>query len=112
MSVMRVSKLICMFVVVLIVLVAGCGSGGQEGAAGPSPDGSGGADNLEIGPLVVQTARTGNFKAVYVPSPYGCSFHSVDDTRPRWSSDGRLIAFESGASSVTLGADGQVLQVR
>jgi hypothetical protein len=72
--VMRVSKLICMFVVVLIVLVAGCGSGGQEGAAGPSPDGSGGAANLEIGPLVVQTARTGNFKAVDIPSPYGCSF--------------------------------------
>ena len=68
------AKLICMFVVVLIVLVAGCGSGGQEGAAGPLPDGSGGADNLEIGPMVVQTAKTGNFKAVDIPSPYGCSF--------------------------------------
>jgi Tol biopolymer transport system component len=71
------AKLICMFVVVLIVLVVlvvGCGGNGQEGAAGPLPDGSGGTDNLEIGPLVMQTAKTGNFKAVDIPSPYGCSF--------------------------------------
>jgi Tol biopolymer transport system component len=74
MSVMPSAKLICMFAVVLFGLVAGCGSGGQEAAVGPSPDGSGGADNLEIGPLVVQTARTGNFKAESLLTKGDCTF--------------------------------------
>jgi dipeptidyl aminopeptidase/acylaminoacyl peptidase len=73
---MRAKMALVMLTTVLVLLVAGCGGGGQEAAVGPPVPGGGGGSGstMEIGPMLVQTARTGNFKAESLPTKGDCTF--------------------------------------
>jgi dipeptidyl aminopeptidase/acylaminoacyl peptidase len=72
---MRAKMALVMLTTVLVLLVAGCGGGGQEAAVGPpAPGGGGSGSTMEIGPMLVQTARTGNFKAESLPTKGDCTF--------------------------------------
>ncbi len=136
---MRVSAAVA--IAVLAMLMTGCGGGGGEQAAAGAPDPASGDTQIhEIGPLMVQTEKTGKFKAEQIvtageysfvaltgarinylaviammdrfvfasdrsgpPGLYICNFdgsgvtqitsNSALEMTPRWSPDGRKIAF-------------------
>jgi|LSQX01.1.fsa_nt_gb hypothetical protein len=62
MKMMRVSAVVA--IAVLAMLMTGCGGGGGEQDAAGAPDPASGDTQIhEIGPLMVQTEKTGKFKA-------------------------------------------------
>ncbi len=73
---MRVSVAVAVFMVIALsaVLVTGCGGGGDQVADSVPGPGIGGGDTHQVGPLIVQTAKTGKFKAEAFDSGTICSF--------------------------------------
>jgi Tol biopolymer transport system component len=78
---MRVSVTVAAGVIVLMlaavptVLMTGCGGSGEQTAGGAPGPGSGisGMETHEIGPMVVQTEKTGAFKAEAIPAYGDCT---------------------------------------
>ena len=73
---MRASAAVAVFMLVALsaVLVTGCGGSGDQVADSVPGPGIGGSDTHQVGPLIVQTEKTGKFKAEAFDSGAACSF--------------------------------------
>ncbi|NLJ36233.1 MAG: hypothetical protein GX358_08395 [candidate division WS1 bacterium] len=116
---MRAGITLVMLTAVLVLLIAGCGGSGQEAAVKPPVPGGGSGNAMEIGPMVVQTAKTGNFKAESLPTKGDCTFVALYGAQIDYLASTAMLdrvvfvkgdylqAFPSSAGVDTWGATGE-----
>jgi dipeptidyl aminopeptidase/acylaminoacyl peptidase len=69
-------------IAVMVIGLAGCGGGGEQMAATPSPpDATAPSPNAEVGPFVIQTAATAGFEMQSIPNDFGAAFVALHGAR-------------------------------